>query len=100
MNSTPETMTDGLRWTVRPDDTLRVASWLTLTIMPPLLITSLQNQRVKDAAKLRDRRQREKQGRFLVDGVRELDRALDAGLRPDDVFVCPALFGNDATRQL
>jgi TrmH family RNA methyltransferase len=67
--------------------------------MPPL-ITSLQNQRVKDAAKLRERRQREKQGRLLIDGVRELDRALDAGLHPADVFVCPALFNADATRQL
>lgn len=64
------------------------------------LITSLQNQRVKDAAKLRDRRQREKQGRFLIDGVRELDRALDAGLVPADVFVCPQLMHSDAARQL
>jgi TrmH family RNA methyltransferase len=68
--------------------------------MPAPLITSLQNQRVKDAAKLRDRRQREKQGRFLIDGVRELDRALDAGLQPADVFVCPAHFSSDAARQL
>jgi TrmH family RNA methyltransferase len=52
------------------------------------LITSLQNQRVKDAVKLRDRRQREKQGRFLIDGVRELDRALDAGITPLEVFAC------------
>jgi len=52
------------------------------------LITSLQNQRVKDAAKLRDRRQRDKQGRFLIDGVRELDRALDAGVTPVEVFAC------------
>src|SRR5262249_25952730 len=48
----------------------------------------LQNQRVKDAVKLRDRRQRDKQGRFLIDGVRELDRALDAGLVPVEVFAC------------
>ncbi len=64
------------------------------------LITSLQNQRVKDAAKLRDRRQREKQGRFLIDGVRELDRALDAGLLPADVFVCPDLCTSDEARRL
>lgn len=68
--------------------------------MPSPLITSLQNQRVKDVAKLRDRRQREKQQRFLIDGVRELDRALDAGLAPTDVFVCPSHFSSDATRHL
>jgi TrmH family RNA methyltransferase len=68
--------------------------------MPPQLITSLQNQRVKDAAKLRERRQRDKQGRFLIDGIRELDRALDAGLAPADVFVCPALATSDGARQL
>jgi TrmH family RNA methyltransferase len=68
--------------------------------MPAPLITSLQNQRVKDAAKLRDRRQRDKQGRFLIDGVRELDRALDAGLQPADVFICTDLVGSDAARQL
>ena len=64
------------------------------------LITSLQNQRVKDAAKLRDRRQREKQGRFLIDGVRELDRALDAGLLPADVFICSDLCASDEARRL
>ncbi|MBN8627911.1 MAG: RNA methyltransferase [Planctomycetes bacterium] len=64
------------------------------------LITSLQNQRVKDAAKLRDRRQRDKQRRFLIDGIRELDRALDAKLMLDEAFVCPELCGSDAARQL
>jgi len=68
--------------------------------MPSPLITSLQNQRVKDAAKLRDRRQREKQKRFLIDGVRELDRAIDAGLAIDDVFTCPELCKTDAARHL
>lgn len=52
------------------------------------LITSVHNQRVKDAAKLRDRRQREKQGRTLIDGAREIDRALQAGVELTEVFVC------------
>ena len=38
------------------------------------LITSRHNPHVKEAARLRDRRQREKQGRILIDGVRELGR--------------------------
>lgn len=68
--------------------------------MPAPTITSLQNQRVKDAAKLRDRRQREKQKRFLIDGVRELDRAIDAKLAIDEVFICPEACQSDAARRL
>jgi len=43
------------------------------------IITSLQNPRVKDAVRLRDRRHREKQGRILIDGARELRRAIEQG---------------------
>ena len=53
--------------------------------MPP--ITSLQNQRVKDAVKLRERRGREKQQRIIIDGLREIQRAMDAGVRWAEVFV-------------
>lgn len=59
--------------------------------MTNLSITSVQNPRIKDAARLRDRRQRNKQGRFLIDGARELDRAMQAGLELVDVFVCESL---------
>jgi hypothetical protein len=38
-------------------------------------ITSLQNPHVKNARKLRDRRHRQKQGRILIDGARELQSA-------------------------
>lgn len=51
-------------------------------------ITSAQNPRVKLAAKLRDRRARQQQGRFPIDGARELRRALESGVRPDETFVC------------
>jgi RNA methyltransferase, TrmH family len=54
-------------------------------------ITSLQNQHVKDAARLRERREREKQGRFLIDGARELTRAMTAGVELREVFVCESL---------
>ncbi len=60
-------------------------------------ITSRQNARVKDAARLRDRRHREKQDRILIDGARELSRAIDAGVRLIEVFVCePLCTGDDA----
>ena len=52
------------------------------------LITSVHNQRVKDAARLRERRQREKQGRTLIDGAREISRALQAGIELTEAFLC------------
>lgn len=56
------------------------------------MITSRQNVRVKEAAKLRLRRQRSRQGRFLIDGARELARALDlstaARIEIHEAFVC------------
>jgi TrmH family RNA methyltransferase len=55
------------------------------------LITSRQNPRIKDAAKLRSGRERRRQGRFLVDGAREIARAIAAGLRPVEAFVCEEL---------
>ena len=60
------------------------------------MITSLQNARVKEAAKLRNARQRARQGRFLIDGAREIGRALDASVDVCEAFVCPALCGDDA----
>jgi TrmH family RNA methyltransferase len=64
-------------------------------------ITSSQNPRIKNAVRLRDRRHREKQGRILIDGARELLRAIAAGVRPVEVFVCDTLCGNsDETQRL
>lgn len=51
-------------------------------------ITSLQNPRVKAALRLRDGRHRSKQGRILIDGARELDRAIQSGVRLLEIFVC------------
>lgn len=63
-------------------------------------ITSRQNSRVKAAAKLRSARQRTKQGRFLIDGAREIGRALDAGIQILEAFVCPALCTADLAQVL
>ena len=52
------------------------------------VVTSLQNQRVKNAVKLRDRRARDKQQRIIIDGAREISRARAAGVRWSAVFVC------------
>jgi TrmH family RNA methyltransferase len=63
-------------------------------------ITSLQNPRVKEAAKLRDHRQRKQQGCFLIDGARELDRAISAGIELCEFFVCEELCESPASRQV
>jgi len=64
-------------------------------------ITSLQNPRVKAVLRLRDARHRAKQSRFLIDGARELGRAIQAGVRLREVFVCrPACATPDAQQVL
>ena len=54
-------------------------------------ITSLTNPRIKAAVRLRDRRERESTGRTIVDGAREILRALDAGVRVETAFIAPDL---------
>ncbi len=57
-------------------------------------ITSRQNARVKEAAKLRDRKARQRQGRFVIDGAREIRRAIDAGVEIVEAFVCEPMCGD------
>ncbi len=53
-------------------------------------ITSLTNPRVKAAVRLRDRQEREATGLTLIDGARELRRALSAGAGVQTAFVAPS----------
>jgi len=55
-------------------------------------ITSLQNPKVKKAVKLIDRRERNQTGLFLIEGYRELRRAVDSGVSVQTLFICPKLF--------
>ncbi len=56
------------------------------------VITSVTNQRVKQLVKLRNRRERDASGVFLVEGYRELTRAVDSGLEIREIYYCPDLF--------
>jgi TrmH family RNA methyltransferase len=49
-------------------------------------ITSLQNDGIKKAQALREARERREQGMTIVDGAREIKRALEAGVIFDRVF--------------
>lgn len=57
-------------------------------------ITSRHNPRVKLAAALRNRKQRDERGETLVYGARETARALACGAELTLAFVCPELFPN------
>ncbi len=56
------------------------------------LITSLQNPRVKNLVKLRDRRPRDEQGVFIAEGYRALSRALEKGVSPAEIYFSPDWF--------
>jgi TrmH family RNA methyltransferase len=67
---------------------------------PPVL-TSFANPRVKAATALRDRRERDRAGLTLVDGAREVRRALEARVEVVEAFICePLLSGPDARAAL
>ncbi|HEX5465676.1 MAG TPA: RNA methyltransferase, partial [Candidatus Limnocylindrales bacterium] len=62
------------------------------------VVTSLHNPRLRAAAALRERRARTREGRFLVDGTREIGRALDAGFAVLEAFVEPVAVAADPAR--
>ncbi len=71
-----------------------------MTTMPsptPLRLTSSGNPRIRAAIALRDRRHRDETGLTIIDGARELRRALDAGVDIVEAFICEEqLAGPDA----
>lgn len=56
------------------------------------IITSTRNPRIVDARKLDQRKHRQEQGRFSVEGLQLLGMALEGGYAPLEVFYCPTLF--------
>lgn len=55
-------------------------------------ITSASNSRIKDVVRLRDRTHRDRAGLVLIEGYRELIRAVDAGVPIRELYFCEALF--------
>lgn len=58
----------------------------------PEKITSLQNPRVKQLVKLRDRRPRDEAGVFLIEGYREIRRALEKRVALHELYFAPDWF--------
>lgn len=63
-------------------------------------ISSLQNTRVKHLVRLRDSGHRRRQKRFLVEGQRELERAVACSWPLETVYYCESLFGGDPAQAL
>ena len=61
-------------------------------------IASATNARIKALVRLRNRRERDEAHRFVIEGYRELTRALAGGITIEKLFVCPELYlgPNDA----
>lgn len=67
---------------------------------PPIVISSLQNARVKELVKLSKRRERDERRVTLVEGTREIGHALNAGVVPVEIYVCPELVTAPASQAL
>ena len=66
---------------------------LSLYAMNDLVISSLQNPKVKWVLLLQQKSsERRKQGLFVVEGVREIMHCLEAGLAIHTLFCCPSLY--------
>jgi len=63
--------------------------------MQDAYIQSRHNDQVKNLVKLRERKHRDRQGRFLIEGLRELDHALRAHYAVDTIYYCPEYFPSD-----
>jgi len=71
--------------------------------MAHIVISSPTNQTIKDLIKLKSRKGERASQSFLVEGWREIDRALKQNFKLEDFFYCEALldaFGKNLVKQL
>ena len=62
------------------------------------MITSLQNPLIKRVVALRDRKNRNRQKTFIIEGRREIQCALSNGISLETLFYCPDILSGDAER--
>ena len=65
-----------------------------------LKITSSDNPRIKEVVRLKERRARNASGLTIIDGVREVSRALDVGVEFKEVYLCPEFFASRGNTEL
>ena len=61
-----------------------------------LLISSPTNQTIKDLVRLKDRKGERAERSFVVEGRREIERAIKVGFTLEDLFYCPDILDNTA----
>ncbi|MEC7609737.1 MAG: RNA methyltransferase, partial [Verrucomicrobiota bacterium] len=59
-------------------------------------IQSRQNDQIKNLVKLRERKHRNRQKLFLVEGLREVEHAIKADYKMEAIYFCPELFSSHA----
>ena len=55
-------------------------------------ITSPQNPKIKQLVRLKDRKERDETGLFLIEGYREIKRAVEGGVHFESLYTCKELF--------
>ena len=60
-------------------------------------ITSSQNERIKRLVRLRDRKHRDAEGVFTVEGARLFERAVSSGIQPLETYATRAVDGYETT---
>jgi TrmH family RNA methyltransferase len=63
-------------------------------------ITSRSNSKIKDVRALRQRKTRQERGLFIVEGIRHVGEAVDAGAPLESIFYAPDLLASDYAREL
>jgi RNA methyltransferase, TrmH family len=63
-------------------------------------ITSKQNERIRAVVKLQDRRSRQRFHKFIIEGVREVERAVEGNIQLTEFYYCPELFSIPAHQTL
>lgn len=64
-----------------------------------MIITSLQNPTLKTAINLWDKKYRNRRGLFIVEGLREIERALSCGFEVSEVYYCTSVM-NSQTKSI
>ena len=68
--------------------------------MTEMMITSVQNPRVKAVVALQQKSaERKRTGLFVVEGKRELEHCVEMGLEVQEVFVCPEIATSENPKQ-
>ena len=71
-----------------------------MTFANELMISSPQNPIIKEVLSLREKRERDATGKFLIEGFREITRALDGKVAITELLICPELFLGENERAL